>query len=311
MRYRTLGLAALIAFPLSAAAPALAGNVTVYRDRNSFNNAAGVPLTLEDFTPTFHFPIRTGILNSHTNLPEIGILPGTIQPGVTYSTPIGSGNFFNIDAGGGYTGGFLDGFNPSDREVTIDFHMDDPGTPRAVFAFGFDIGSLGSTDFDVHIFFRTDPPQHFNYPYPGQLSFFGFVSDARDITRVVIGNNGGFFGFDFDNFTYDEISEGGFTLAVRGTCPGQVSADWNGAPPDTTLGLIFAANTGSFVIPGGVCAGTMLGLGSQNIRLLFTFPSGSQGSGSRSGSAGTAACGRFLQLISAPGCETSNVGQIP
>ena len=309
MRNRTFGLSALIACSLGAAA--MADDITVYNDRAAFNAAVGVPLTLEDFTPTSHFPIRTGVLNSETNLPEIGIFPGTIQSGVTYSTPIGEGNFFNIDAGGGYTGGFLDGFLPSDREVTIDFHTDDPNTPRTVFAFGFDLGSLASTDFDVFIHFSSGPMQHFNNPYPASLAFFGFVSDARDITQVIIGNNGGFFAFDFDNFTYDEVSEGGFALGVRGACPGQVTVDWTGAPPDTTLGLVFANNTGSFVIPGGVCAGTELGLGSQNIRLVNTFPSGSEGSGNRSGNAGTPACGGHLQLVSAPGCETSTVGQIP
>lgn len=189
----------------AAVVPAQADIITTYFDRAHFMSSAGVPLTVEDFTDTSHFPITTGVLNSETNLPNIGIFPGTIQPGVTYSTPIGSGNFFNIDAGGGYTGGFLDGFNPSDRECTIDFHLDDPGIARTIFAFGFDIGSLSSTDFDVFIYFEDSPMQHFNFDYPDQLQFFGFISDAKDISSVVIGNNGGFFGFDFDNFTYDQV----------------------------------------------------------------------------------------------------------
>ena len=37
-------------------------------------------------------------------------LPGDIAAGVTYSTPVGDSFFFNIDAGGGFVGGFLDGF---------------------------------------------------------------------------------------------------------------------------------------------------------------------------------------------------------
>jgi hypothetical protein len=188
--------------------------ITVYTDRPSFNAAVGV-MTIEDFTDTSHFPITTGVLNSETNLPDIGIFPGTIQPGVTYSTPIGEGNFFNIDAGGGYTGGFLDGFNPSEREVTIDFHQTDPDVARTVYAFGFDLGSLGATDFDVSIHFDSGPDQHFNFVYPAQMGFFGFVSDSKDIASVVIGNNGSFFGFDFDNFTYD-IVPGPGALALLG-----------------------------------------------------------------------------------------------
>ena len=195
--------------------PAKADLIHTYTDRATFNAAAGVALTIEDFTDTAHFPITTGVLNSETNLPDIGIFPGMIQPGVTYSTPIGEGNFFNIDAGGGYTGGFLDGFNPSDREVTVDFHLDDPGVARTVYAFGFDLGSLGSIDFDVFIHFDNAPMQHFNFAYPDALSFFGFVSDAKDISQVVIGNNGGFFGFDFDNFTYDTVPAPG-ALALLG-----------------------------------------------------------------------------------------------
>ncbi len=186
--------------------PASADVITTYTDRTTFNNAVGVPLTVEDFTDQHHFPITSGVLNALTEEPNAtngGIHPGDIQPGVTYSTPVGSGNFFNIDQGGGYTGGFLDGFEPSDREVTIDFWNTAPGDARSISAFGFDLGTLGSTDFDVLISFSSGPDQLFNNVYPSSLGFFGFQSDATDITQVVIGNNGGFFGFDFDNFTFD------------------------------------------------------------------------------------------------------------
>ena len=310
MNRTTLGFAALIAAGIGAAAPALADVITVYNDRGTFNGAAGAVI-VEDFTSTFHFPITTGVLNSETNLPGIGIVPGTIQEGVTYSTPIGSGNFFNIDAGGGYTGGFLDGFNPSDRVVTMDFHNADPNSPRTVRAFGFDLGSLSSTDFDVDIYFSSGPMQHFNFAYPASISFFGFVSDARDITRVVVGNNGGFFGFDFDNFSYDEIGPGGFTLGLSGSCPGTVTVSWSDATPSSMMGIVFANGTGNFTIPGGPCSGTTLGLGSAGLRLVNTISTGS-GSGSVNGTAGTAACGHYLQLVVVDGspCTTSNVAQI-
>ncbi len=202
-RIAALSLFSITSFCAIVALPATADVITTYTDRTTFNNSVGVPLTVEDFTDTFHFPISTGVLNAETNLPDIGILPGDIQAGVTYSTPIGTGNFFNIDAGGGYTGGFLDGFNPSDREVTIDFWNSSSSDARPISAFGFDLGSLGSSDFDVLISFSSGPDQLFNNVYPNSLSFFGFQSDATDITQVVIGNNGGFFGFDFDNFTFD------------------------------------------------------------------------------------------------------------
>lgn len=311
MRIATVGLAAILASAPGAVAPVMADVITVYNDRPSFEAAAGVPMTVEDFTPTYHFPISTGVLNSETNLPDIGIVPGTIQQGVTYSTPIGEGNFFNIDAGG-YTGGFLDGFAPADRECTIDFHNSDPNSPRAVRAFGFDIGTFGSTDFDVNIYFSSGPMQHFNFPYPGTVTFFGFVSDAQDITRVVIGDNGNlFFAFDFDNFTYDEVGPAGLTLDLSGTCPGTMTVAWSNATPSSTLGIVFANNTGNVVIPRGPCSGTTLGLGAGGIRLVNTISSGS-GSGQVNGNASNAACGHYLQLVAADGspCSTSNVAHI-
>ncbi len=84
----------------------------IISDRSTFNAAVGTNST-DTFGPTDAFPISTGILNSSTNLTTATggpILPGLIQPGVTYSTPIGTGFFFNIDAGGGFDGeAFLDG----------------------------------------------------------------------------------------------------------------------------------------------------------------------------------------------------------
>ncbi len=187
--------------------PATADLIVTYTDRPTFEAAAGVPLTIEDFTHTSHFPISSGVLNSETYEPDANhpLGPGDIQPGVTYSTPIGKGNFFNIDSSAGYDGGFLDGFHPTDREVTVEFHQTDPGVARTVWAFGFDIGTLGAGDFDVLIQFDSGSSKLFNFTYPNSLSFFGFVSNAQDIESVVIGNNRGNFGFafDFDNFTYD------------------------------------------------------------------------------------------------------------
>lgn len=48
------------------------------------------------------------MLRAATDLPMIGIAPGDIVAGVTFSTPIGAGNFFNIDGGGAFAGGILD-----------------------------------------------------------------------------------------------------------------------------------------------------------------------------------------------------------
>ncbi len=114
----------------------------------------------------------------------------------------------------------------------------------------------------------------------------------------------------FDNVV---ISSGNpsISLSVRGTCPGSVTVSWSGAQPNSTVALIFAKNTGSFVIPFGPCQGTVLGLGANQIRLVNTFGAGSNGSGSRSGQAGSSACRGYLQMHDIPNCTLSNVAQLP
>ena len=171
-----------------------AAAITAYTDRPTFDAAVG-PTTVEDFTSDAHFPISTGVLNAATNLPGIGIVPGTIQAGVTYSTAIGTGLFFNIDAGGGYAGGFLDtvtGVGP----VHVAFD-----TPAS--AFGFDANSLMGSSFDLTIHLSTGPDVVIGPTALGALSFFGYQSDAANITGVdVLGADRQTFSFAFDNFTF-------------------------------------------------------------------------------------------------------------
>ncbi len=103
---------------------------------------------------------------------------------------------------------------------------------------------------------------------------------------------------------------GGYFCSISGTCPGTVTLRWSGAQPNRQQGIVFASNTGNYTIPGGPCQGTQLGLGTQNLRLYNTIPTGN-GSGSVNAQAGTAACRGYVQLIQVPGCQTSNVAQVP
>lgn len=105
---------------------------------------------------------------------------------------------------------------------------------------------------------------------------------------------------------------GGFRLNLSGDCPGTVTVEWSNATPDRPMGIVFASNEGSVVIPGGPCSGTQLGLGNQNLRLYAQINTGS-GSGSVNGTAGSSACGGFVQLVVVDGspCATSNVAQVP
>lgn len=108
---------------------------------------------------------------------------------------------------------------------------------------------------------------------------------------------------------------GGYRLSISGVCPGRVTIEWSGAPPRQQQGLLFARGTGNQVIPqGNPCAGTVLGLNGNQLRLVDPpgfFSTGNSGSGSFSGQASSGACGGFLQLIQGGSCALSNVVQVP
>jgi hypothetical protein len=182
-----------------ATSAARAGTITDFTDRPTFNAAVGLPLTIETFTDDDHFPISTGVLNSATSLVVSNgtpINPGDIQPGVTYSTPIGTGFFFNIDSGGNFIGGFLDGLVSNNSRLTLTTAFDNP-----VVGFGFDTNSLMGTQFDLTIHFTAGPDFNQTLPVSG-AGFFGFVSSATDIQSAQITGNDGTFSFALDNFTF-------------------------------------------------------------------------------------------------------------
>ena len=195
MKYTFSKLAITLAIVTSASAHA--GVITAYNDLTSFNNAVGaLAVTVEDFTNTNHFPINSGILNSATN--EAGITPGTIKPGVTYSTPLpGSGNFFNIDSGGGFTGGFLDTVTGNNRVLTIAFDND-------VQFFAFDSNALVGSGMLMTINFASGSPfQQQIVPANGfTMDFFGFGSDAADISSLTLSGSDSGFSFAIDNFRF-------------------------------------------------------------------------------------------------------------
>jgi hypothetical protein len=251
--------AILLVTMIATATTSYAGVVSTYTDRGTFNAAAGGPLTIEDFTNTFHFPISTGVLNSETNLSnfEFGappILPGDIEAGATYSTPIGVGNFFNIDMGGQHVGGFLDSLG--DQPLTVDFTGVDPSVARSVSAFGFDLGTIGGgTVFTtVTISFDSGPDQVFPVPYDFlSLAFFGFVSDAPDITSVSIYNGAHFLAFDLDNFTFNALE-----CVALPYCVGEPNSAGSGASMQGTGSTSIIAN--DFVLNATGCPSSKPGL---------------------------------------------------
>lgn len=111
----------------------------------------------------------------------------------------------------------------------------------------------------------------------------------------------------------DVTTRGSVALSLGGTCPGQISVTWNGATPGRPMGVLFARNTGTFVVASGPCAGTRLGLGAAQLQLAARISTGPDGSGRANASVSGGACGGHLQLVVADGspCATSNVAQLP
>lgn len=198
---------------LLAASVAQAQTITTFTDRTAFLTALGsTPVTTEDFTSSSHFPITTGLLNAYTNLPGIGITPGIIQPGVTYSVPAGtwSGNFFNIDAGANFTGGFLDTVTDAGPlKITFD---------GPISAFGFDTNNWMDSAFLITINFTSGPSYTSTMALSsGAPSFFGFQSASSNIVSLTFGGGGTHpNAFGLDNFTFVSVPEPG-TLALLGT----------------------------------------------------------------------------------------------
>ncbi|MCL4196056.1 MAG: hypothetical protein KJZ69_01070 [Phycisphaerales bacterium] len=100
-------------------------------------------------------------------------------------------------------------------------------------------------------------------------------------------------------------------ITLQGDCPGRMTFAWQGAAPDELAGLLFALNTGNYVL-SHICQGTVLGLGSHQLQLVRSFRTGPDGRGEMSGPAPRRACGGYVQMIVVDGiCTTSNVVQIP
>lgn len=188
---------ALFSILLVTVSSANAGIISTYSDRTTFDNAIGTS-TIEDFTDSLHYPLSSGVLNSSST--EAGLVAGDIESGVTYSTTIGTGNFFNIDAGGGYTGGMLDSIQ-GDHELTITLD-------NSISAFGFDTNQLMGSLFDIVINFSSGDSTslQFSVAQSTNMEFFGFQSSLSDIDSVLISGNHQTFNFIIDNFAFGASS---------------------------------------------------------------------------------------------------------
>ncbi len=102
-------------------------------------------------------------------------------------------------------------------------------------------------------------------------------------------------------------------LVVESTCPsgGPIQVSWSNATPGGQVALLFARIAGSFAIPNGrPCAGTVLGLGPNQLQIAFQGSAGPEGSRTLNSNAGAGACGGHLQLLDLATCRTSIVARV-
>src|SRR5690606_2431904 len=148
-------------------------------------------------------------------------------------------------------------------------------------------------------------------PLADDRAHFGFAV-ALDATTALVGapdadpsglSSGAAFAFDAAPAECP-------SLIVDAACPdgGVGTIAWSGATPGGSVAVVYAATEGAVVIPdGSPCAGTMLALGGEGIRLVFQGVSDDTGSGS-SQARHAAGVGRALvQLIDLATCRTSPI----
>lgn len=105
----------------------------------------------------------------------------------------------------------------------------------------------------------------------------------------------------------DGCGGGGLTLIGEGDCPGRYSATARGATAGGPVAFLRSNSAGSFVIPGGACAGTQTGLGAP-VTLVQIVNADANGLATVSGNVPAAACGVInVQAIDGTTCATSNV----
>jgi len=162
----------------------------------------------------------------------------------------------------------------------------------------------------------------------GQGQAFAVTTSGSNAVGSPRGNNGrsflqsNFFGYPLPmpweniigpgrwDVSFGLVCDGGYHLTLSGICPGLVRIEWRGADSNRQHAILFSRNEGGFIIQGGSCAGTQLGLGAYYLQIYNTISTGN-GAGSVHAATRSGACGGYVQLIQTHSCATSNVAQIP
>jgi len=102
---------------------------------------------------------------------------------------------------------------------------------------------------------------------------------------------------------------GGFTLAISGTCPGDIDISISGGTPSGVVAILRGSGPGSDVLAAGPCAGTTTDLA--NPQLLTTLMLDGSGSLALTRTVGAGGCGLNVQAVDPNGCATSNAVVVP
>lgn len=101
------------------------------------------------------------------------------------------------------------------------------------------------------------------------------------------------------------------TLTIEGDCPGELRVQADGMHHREEVRLYFSPERGSYTFPPfHQCYGVEVGLSVRRLYYLGSVRADDFGTAVWSGSAGSAACGGFLQAMDRL-CAITNVAQIP
>lgn len=95
------------------------------------------------------------------------------------------------------------------------------------------------------------------------------------------------------------------TVAWNGGCPGPGTLALSNFTPGGLVGVGVGTGTGALTLPGGACAGTVVGITQAQVKAVLAVDA--QGSLSYPAALPSAACGRYLQALDLTSCELSNV----
>lgn len=115
--------------------------------------------------------------------------------------------------------------------------------------------------------------------------------------------NAGFGSFPAFDYTFRTWTDGGFSLSKSGTCPGPVQISVSGATTGGNVAFAYGP-AGSFVLPPGPCAGTVLSISSPTLAAIVAADASGNIAISPTLPAGI--CGLTLQCVDMTTCTPSN-----